>query len=627
MSIANEIRRIRAAKAALKSAINAKGGTLTGEILDDYAPAVLNISTGADVSQVTVTAGDILAGKTAVASDGQLITGTISTAVPVQNGNTVDIPAGYLAENYSFTVESGGTDTSDATVSADKLLAGVTAYGASGKVTGTIETVLPAVNGNTVEIPAGFISTAQRLTIPLAAGAQIAGNTVTLFKGYQASEKVITIGTTHPGGVFMPGVKDQEIASDTYLSGSVTLKGDKNLLPGNIRSGVTLFGVSGSYGGSVIMGSMEFYRCAAVYGPKEVKAYQISGCPAAEYNGTYMPAEITTENWEGEKYTVYKHETADLYYYYDANNYLSWGVSPGYTGDLVYYGSGTSWSDRNWNTVDGMACSEVWVTLDADVPKTWDGYKAVFDGEYYSFEDTVTTGLSYGGGFTPKVENIYNQNATVTVNNLYVEIPPVTTNDTACLIYIDGTSVTNQALAENKHTVTFGSGVTADGEYLNIPAAENGRITTTSKLDGFGGNLKTWTWDYFFFADGDSLSISGHSNYGWTLEGNSGGNIYFRGQSSAGKHLNVTYVKNEWTYLSMQYDNGVLHVWNKGKYIGTCTPTFNSTEGRSLGINTDTDGGRVERMPDKIRLYRFSNVLRYVPGEDFEVDKYLNSGA
>ena len=71
MSIANEIRRILAAKSALKSAINAKGGTLTGEILDDYAPAVLNISTGADVSQVTVTAGDVLAGKTAVASDGK----------------------------------------------------------------------------------------------------------------------------------------------------------------------------------------------------------------------------------------------------------------------------------------------------------------------------------------------------------------------------------------------------------------------------------------------------------------------------------------------------------------------------------------------------------------------------
>ena len=43
MSIASEIQRISSAKADLKAAINAKGGTLTTELLDDYADAVAGL--------------------------------------------------------------------------------------------------------------------------------------------------------------------------------------------------------------------------------------------------------------------------------------------------------------------------------------------------------------------------------------------------------------------------------------------------------------------------------------------------------------------------------------------------------------------------------------------------------
>ena len=53
-----------------------------------------------------------------------------------------------------------------------------------------------------------------------------------------------------------PGVSDQVIAAGRYLSGAVTVSGDSNLVAANIKSGVSIFGVSGTYVGS---GSYKIY--------------------------------------------------------------------------------------------------------------------------------------------------------------------------------------------------------------------------------------------------------------------------------------------------------------------------------------------------------------------------------
>ena len=46
---------------------------------------------------------------------------------------------------------------------------------------------------------------------------------------------------------YTPTTEDQTIAADQYLSGAQTVKGDANLVAGNIKSGVTIFGVEGTY--------------------------------------------------------------------------------------------------------------------------------------------------------------------------------------------------------------------------------------------------------------------------------------------------------------------------------------------------------------------------------------------
>ena len=49
-----------------------------------------------------------------------------------------------------------------------------------------------------------------------------------------------------------PGTEDQTIDAGVYLSGDQTIKGDANLLAENIKEGVELFGITGTYGGGIV---------------------------------------------------------------------------------------------------------------------------------------------------------------------------------------------------------------------------------------------------------------------------------------------------------------------------------------------------------------------------------------
>lgn len=55
--------------------------------------------------------------------------------------------------------------------------------------------------------------------------------------------------TKKSAATYIPKTTDQSIASGQYLSGTQTIKGDANLVAGNIKSGVNIFGVTGTYAG------------------------------------------------------------------------------------------------------------------------------------------------------------------------------------------------------------------------------------------------------------------------------------------------------------------------------------------------------------------------------------------
>lgn len=123
-------------------------------------------------------------------------------------------------------MSSDNLDTSDATATAGDIRTGKTAYVDGEKITGNL---VPGVDTSDANAVAGDIRTGKTAYVN---GSKITGS---------ASAKEATTIT--------PTTTDQTVAAGTHLTGILTIKGDPNLLAENIKSGVTIFGIEGTYTG------------------------------------------------------------------------------------------------------------------------------------------------------------------------------------------------------------------------------------------------------------------------------------------------------------------------------------------------------------------------------------------
>lgn len=163
-----------------------------------------------DLSGITAAAEDILAGKKSVDATGAEITGTMTnrgawTSTKTSNGS-VTIPEGYhngsgkVTVNVSTSTATGALDTPS--INFDTT---------NGKFTATSRVKT-----------SGYISTSETKT---------ASHTI----------------NTYLGGEYTPTKASQTVSlTGNYCTGNVVIKGDNNLVPENIKSGVSIFGVEGT---------------------------------------------------------------------------------------------------------------------------------------------------------------------------------------------------------------------------------------------------------------------------------------------------------------------------------------------------------------------------------------------
>lgn len=152
---------------------------------------------GADLDVVTAGAGDVLAGKVIVGPDGEPLTGTLALSGNASDGQVLN---GQTYYNTDAKTKRTGTMPNRGAVSQSL-----------------------AINGS-YTIPAGY---------------------------HNGSGKVTQNVPTKGAQTYTPGTTNQTIAANQYLTGPQTIKGDPNLIPANIKKGVSIMGNIGTWEGYV----------------------------------------------------------------------------------------------------------------------------------------------------------------------------------------------------------------------------------------------------------------------------------------------------------------------------------------------------------------------------------------
>lgn len=189
------------------------------------------------------------------------------------SGATVSVPAGYYASAASKSVATATQATPSVSIdSAGKITATATqsaGYVSSGTKTGTkqlttqaAKTITPSASEQTAvasgvyttgEIKVAAIPTTTQATPSISVSSSgLITASATQTEGYvSAGTKSGTKQlTTQAAQTITPSTSNKTISSGIYLTGTQTIKGDTNLKAENIKSGVSIFGVNGSYEGS-----------------------------------------------------------------------------------------------------------------------------------------------------------------------------------------------------------------------------------------------------------------------------------------------------------------------------------------------------------------------------------------
>lgn len=190
-------------------------------------------SGGIDPDELTATKEDILVNKIAgIAGHDEPTSGTMPNRGAVTQslncGNSYTIPSGYHNGSGKVTANSLASQTS-ANATAGQILSGQTAWVNGSKITGSMSNRGAVSQGlginGSYTIPAGY---------------------------HNGSGKVTQSIPVQGGSTTTPGTANKTIvAANRYVNGNIIVAGSSNLIAGNIKKGINIFGVTGTWEGYV----------------------------------------------------------------------------------------------------------------------------------------------------------------------------------------------------------------------------------------------------------------------------------------------------------------------------------------------------------------------------------------
>lgn len=261
---------------------------------------ILNGNTLIDVTDKTVTSSTLVSPNTALGADGTTVTGALvtkSASDVTVSGATTTIPAGVYSSQVQKTVSSGTAGTPTATkgtvssnsvsitpsvtnttgyitggtktgtpltVSASELVSGtktisssgttdVTNYASASVASGSATTPATTITANptiSINSETGLITASnnktQSVTPVISTGYVDSGTAGTITVSGSRTYQLLTYGSE----TWTPSTYTQRILPPGYYTtGSIYVEGSSNLYPYNIKDGVTIFGVTGTYTG------------------------------------------------------------------------------------------------------------------------------------------------------------------------------------------------------------------------------------------------------------------------------------------------------------------------------------------------------------------------------------------
>ena len=149
------------------------------------------------------------------------------------------------------TMPNRGTVSTDISAKATEVTIAQGYHSGSGKVKISAAEQAKIITGN-IKSGITLLGVAGKSSVVDTADADaVAGDILNGKIGYVNGSKITGNIPSKGAATYTPGTASQTISAGQYLSGAQTISGDADLVAGNIKSGVNIFGVTGSFSGGI----------------------------------------------------------------------------------------------------------------------------------------------------------------------------------------------------------------------------------------------------------------------------------------------------------------------------------------------------------------------------------------